>query len=96
MLEVCKRDILNPHDLIGAGLRRALIPVEVGWIMDKSARYREYAAQCRGIAHLIGTGVLRSQLLNIAAEWEILAEDAARRSSQYTDTHLPKGSPRRL
>lgn len=50
-------------------------------MMSKSGRYRQYAAECREIANILGGGELRSQLLTIAAEWEMLASDAERRSS---------------
>jgi hypothetical protein len=48
---------------------------------NKSMRYRLYAAECREIADLLSSGELRSQLLNIAAEWEMLATEAQRKSS---------------
>lgn len=48
--------------------------------MIKSTLYRQYAAECRGIADILCSGELRSQLLTIAAEWELLAADAAKKS----------------
>lgn len=49
--------------------------------MAKSAPFREYDAECRGIANILSRGELRSQLLNIAAELEILASENAAQSS---------------
>jgi len=46
----------------------------------KSTRYRQYAVECREIANILSSCELRSQLLNIAAEWERLASDAAQES----------------
>lgn len=48
-------------------------------------RYRQYAAECRSIAENLRSREQRSQLLKIAAEWEILAADAERRSGQAYD-----------
>jgi len=49
-------------------------------MMSKSVRYQQYAAECREIARLLGSGERHSQLLIIAAEWERLASEASQGS----------------
>lgn len=81
-LEVCKRGPpYSPFALMGAALHWGAHSFEVQRVMGKSARYRQYAAECRSIAESMRSGEQRSQLLDVAAEWEILAHEAERRSS---------------
>lgn len=65
---------------MSAELPWAPIPFELQRIMSKTMRYRQYAAECRRIAEILSSGELRSQLLNIAAELEVLATDAETKS----------------
>jgi DNA-binding transcriptional regulator YdaS (Cro superfamily) len=51
--------------------------------VKKSISYRQYATQCRAIAAAMEGGELRSRLLNIAADWESLADSAAKGTNQY-------------
>jgi hypothetical protein len=48
--------------------------------LGKSISYRQYAAECRAVAETLCSGQHRLQLLNIAAAWDSLAAEAARRS----------------
>ena len=41
---------------------------------DKATRYRAQAAQCRDEARLLDQGVLRSDKLAFAGQWERLAD----------------------
>jgi hypothetical protein len=53
--------------------------------VGRSVSYRKYAAECRSIAEAMRKGELRSRLLNIAAEWEALADAADKRANAYTE-----------
>ncbi|HEX5281925.1 MAG TPA: hypothetical protein VFW28_17725 [Micropepsaceae bacterium] len=48
----------------------------------RSIEYRGLADQCRKIASLL-KGDPRAELLEIAAEWDRLAEDSEKRSGSY-------------
>lgn len=61
--------------------------------MGKSI-YRRHAARYRALAETARSEIYRSMLLNLASEWEALAESAANSSNQYTDRPLNSAASR--